>query len=107
MFEWGNFDELTRGIPKEQLAEIDWVLGSDCLYETDKFEDLFVSVYYIFTFNASCVFYTTYHMRSVNRTIAQWLEHYDMEARVRQEDDEQAIYLLEIKPKWTQLRLLS
>lgn len=92
LLDWGDFGTFSREI----CSDIQIVLGSDCLYNTEDFEPLLATVHYIFSLNQTeCVFYTTYHLRSVTRSIAHLLQHWALEATVIACENE-TIFLLKI-----------
>ncbi|XP_017775100.1 PREDICTED: methyltransferase-like protein 23 [Nicrophorus vespilloides] len=66
----------------ENLGPIDLILGSDCFYEPSVFEDIIVTVSYIFDTNPGAKFLCTYQERSSDWTIESLLVKWGLKCQV-------------------------
>jgi predicted nicotinamide N-methyase len=60
------------------LAPIDIILGSDCFYDSKDFEPIIATVAYLLGKNRQAEFWTTYEVRSVNRSIEHLLSKWNL-----------------------------
>ncbi|RDD39998.1 Methyltransferase-like protein 23 [Trichoplax sp. H2] len=65
-----------------ELPAMDIILGSDCFYDSQDFEDILVTVHAIMQQNPNCQFWTTYQQRSCNRTIEHLLRKWDFKCQL-------------------------
>jgi len=70
---WGDFTPSLLDLPK-----IDIILGSDCFYSPSDFEDILVTIAYIMERNPSCVFWSTYQVRSCSWSIEDLLDKWGL-----------------------------
>ncbi|KAK7111140.1 histone-arginine methyltransferase METTL23-like [Littorina saxatilis] len=63
-----------------QLPAVDFILGSDCFYDTKDFEDVLVTVSFLLKRNPDCQFWTTYQKRSAMRSIEFYLKKWGLAA---------------------------
>ncbi|ELT96889.1 hypothetical protein CAPTEDRAFT_120919 [Capitella teleta] len=70
---WGSFNREMC-----ELEPIYIILGSDCFYNTKDFEDLFVTISFFFERNPKAEFWTTYQVRSSQRSLEHLLEKWGM-----------------------------
>ncbi|XP_021365318.1 methyltransferase-like protein 23 isoform X2 [Mizuhopecten yessoensis] len=61
---WGLFEQSLLDLPK-----VDFILGSDCFYDTKDFEDILVTVAFLLKKNKKAEFWSTYQQRSSDRSI--------------------------------------
>ncbi|XP_060081409.1 histone-arginine methyltransferase METTL23-like [Ylistrum balloti] len=61
---WGLFEQSLLDLPK-----VDFILGSDCFYDTKDFEDVLVTVAFLLNKNKKAEFWSTYQQRSSDRSI--------------------------------------
>ncbi|XP_019849206.1 PREDICTED: methyltransferase-like protein 23 [Amphimedon queenslandica] len=64
------------------LSKCDYVLASDCFYDSKDFEDVMATVDYVLEKRSGCVFWTTYQERSSNRTLFPLLERWGLQCKV-------------------------
>uniref|UniRef100_A0A6V1M8Q3 Uncharacterized protein n=1 Tax=Heterosigma akashiwo TaxID=2829 RepID=A0A6V1M8Q3_HETAK len=62
------------------LPKADIILGADCLYNSEDFDDFLATVHFLMSKNPTCVFYGIYHERSANRNIHHLLEKWGLAA---------------------------
>lgn len=61
---WGVFEQSLLDLPK-----VDFILGSDCFYDTKDFEDILVTVAFLLNKNKKAEFWSAYQQRSSDRSI--------------------------------------
>lgn len=95
------------------LGQIDYVIGSDCFYDPTVFEDILVTISFLFDQNKTAKFYATYQERSTDWSIEALLQKWNLKCnhidtdRVGENSDidirdlmnGHSIYLLEITRK--------
>ena len=74
---WGRFDPNLLTLPK-----LDFVIASDCFYDTKDFEDILVTVSYLLEQNDSAVFLCSYQERSSRRSIEFLLNKWNFDCAV-------------------------
>lgn len=60
------------------LSDIDYVIGSDCLYDPSVFEDVLVTVSFVFDRNPAAKFFVTYQERSTDWSIEALLQKWSL-----------------------------
>ncbi|XP_065055145.1 histone-arginine methyltransferase METTL23-like isoform X1 [Rhopilema esculentum] len=70
---WGEFTPELLDLPK-----LDVILGSDCFYNPNDFEDIIVTIAFLMEKNPNCVFWCTYQVRSSNWTIENILKKWKL-----------------------------
>lgn len=76
-FTWGLF--LNR---LSLIEPIDYILGSDCFYESSAYEDVLISVSYILDNNPSAVFLCAYQERSSDWSIEHLLAKWNLKCQI-------------------------
>lgn len=66
----------------ETIGAIDLILGSDCFYEPTVFEDILVTVSYLFDRNPGAKFFCTYQERSSDWSIEHLLAKWNLSCQV-------------------------
>lgn len=66
----------------ETIGGIDLILGSDCFYEPNVFEDILVTTSYLFDKNPSAKFFCTYQERSSDWSIEHLLAKWNLKCQV-------------------------
>lgn len=66
----------------ETIGGIDLILGSDCFYEPNVFEDILVTISYLFDKNPSAKFFCTYQERSSDWSIEHLLAKWNLKCQV-------------------------
>lgn len=66
----------------EEIGEVDLILGSDCFYEPSVFEDILISVSYIFESNPNAKFLFTYQERSSDWSIEALLLKWNLSCKL-------------------------
>lgn len=69
---WGLFSPELLNLPP-----VDVILASDCFYDSKDFDDIFVTLSFIFEKNDKCEFWCTYQIRSTDKSIAYLLERWN------------------------------
>lgn len=71
--KWGKLTDEIRTLPK-----LDFIIASDCFYDTQDFEDILVTVAFLLSLNKSAVFIFTYQERSSSRTVEHLLYKWNL-----------------------------
>ncbi|XP_062508309.1 histone-arginine methyltransferase METTL23-like isoform X2 [Corticium candelabrum] len=61
------------------LPPVDFILASDCFYDSKDFEDIFATVVFLMERNRSTQFWMTYQERSSSRSIVYLLDRWGMQ----------------------------
>ncbi|XP_065826201.1 histone-arginine methyltransferase METTL23-like [Oscarella lobularis] len=72
---WGRFNSNIMNLPP-----VDFILASDCFYNSDDFEPVIATVYYLMEKNPAAHMWTTYQERSSMRSIAYLLDRWNMKS---------------------------
>ncbi|TMW60118.1 hypothetical protein Poli38472_000160 [Pythium oligandrum] len=98
--DWGSLDLADQLVA---LPPVDIVLAADCFYQSDDFEKVIATVAMVFRLNSQCRFYTTYQLRSINRSVAPLLTRWGMTAKaidksefIHDDSADDSVYLYEI-----------
>ncbi|XP_033735745.1 methyltransferase-like protein 23 [Pecten maximus] len=70
---WGLFEQSMLDLPK-----VDFILGSDCFYDTKDFEDIIVTVAFLLNKNKKAEFWSAYQQRSSDRSIESLLKKWQL-----------------------------
>jgi predicted nicotinamide N-methyase len=73
---WGSISPIVVSLPMA-----DYILSSDCLYDSKDFEDVFVTVAFLMEKNPSAEFWMTYQERSSSRSIAYLLDRWKLKCK--------------------------
>jgi hypothetical protein len=94
--KWGQFDNNLIYVSEQN---IDYIIGSDCFYDSDLFEPLIATVAYLLSHCSkekdsnsdtrlhSCKFVTTYHERVETYNIRHLLDKWHLEAQIMKTSD--------------------
>lgn len=74
--KWGQFNSDILN-----LQPVDIILGSDCFFDTQDFEDIIVTVAFLMEKRTSAEFWCTYQERSSSRSIEYFLLKWGLECR--------------------------
>ncbi|KAL5018664.1 hypothetical protein ScPMuIL_004386 [Solemya velum] len=70
---WGDFNPDLL-----ELGPVDIILGSDCFYDTKDFEPILVTISFLIEKNPQAMFWTTYQVRSADRSVEYLLEKWEL-----------------------------
>lgn len=74
---WGTFSEELLSLPP-----VDYILASDCLYQSTNFEDFLVTVSYLMEQNSGCRLWMTYQERSSDTCLSYFFKRWGLTAKV-------------------------
>ncbi|XP_052280281.1 histone-arginine methyltransferase METTL23-like isoform X2 [Dreissena polymorpha] len=74
---WGNFQQ---GSAISLLTDLDWVLASDCFFDSSDFEDIVATLAYLLERNVNCVCLFAYQLRTLSYSIENLLYKWNLTA---------------------------